>query len=121
MSWRYFTLEEFDCQETGENEMQEWFIDELDELRGEVGFPFYIRQGSGYRSPSHSIERAKAEPGLHSDGIAVDIPVTGGAQRFLLVEAAIARGFTGIGVYNNHIHLDMRDSEPMMWGGKSAS
>ena len=54
---KYFKLSDFDCQETGENEMDIKFIHKLDELRGLCGFPFYV--SSGYRSPNHSIEKAK--------------------------------------------------------------
>ena len=54
MKFKYFTIEEFNCQETGENEMSAEFIYKLDQLREACGFPFKIT--SGYRSPSHSIE-----------------------------------------------------------------
>jgi hypothetical protein len=37
---KYFKLSDFDCQETGENEMNEDFLIKLDELRHlSVGFP----------------------------------------------------------------------------------
>ena len=48
--FKYFSIEEFDCQETGENEMSEEFIHKLDELREKCGFPFTVT--SGYRSTS---------------------------------------------------------------------
>ena len=54
---RYFKIEEFDCQETGENKMNPEFLEKLDELRHECKFPFTIT--SGYRDPSHSIEAKK--------------------------------------------------------------
>ena len=74
MTFRYFTRKEFDCQQTGENEMQDEFIHSLDALRHECGFSFRIT--SGYRSPSHSIEARKATPGTHAQGIAADIGTT---------------------------------------------
>lgn len=49
--FKYFKIEDFDCQETGENEMSEAFIWKLDHLREICGFPFVIT--SGYRDPSH--------------------------------------------------------------------
>jgi len=55
--YKYFKLSDFDCQETGENRMEEEFIERLDKLREACGFPFIIT--SGYRSPEHSIERRK--------------------------------------------------------------
>jgi hypothetical protein len=45
---KYFKLSDFDCQETGENEMNEDFLIKLDELRHLSGFPFIVT--SGYRS-----------------------------------------------------------------------
>ena len=57
--FKYFKIEDFDCQETGENNMSKEFIHKLDKLRAACGFPFYIT--SGYRSEKHSIESKKAK------------------------------------------------------------
>ena len=73
MNFKYFNLSDFNCQETGENEMDLDFIRDLDELREACGFPFIVT--SGYRSPSHSIEAKKEKPGMHAHGIAADIQV----------------------------------------------
>ena len=40
--FKYFKLEDFDCQETGENEMSIEFIERLDGLRSVCGFPFIV-------------------------------------------------------------------------------
>ena len=111
--FKYFKLEDFDCQETGENEMSTEFIERLDGLREVCGFPFIVT--SGYRSPSHSIEARKEKPGQHAQGIAADIKVVGGAQRRLLVEKALDMGFTGVGVDKNFIHVDIRTTTPVLW------
>lgn len=111
--FKYFQLSDFDCQETGENEMQVEFIHKLDELREACGFPFHIT--SGYRSPNHSIEARKAKPGQHAQGIAADIKVVGGAQRRDLVKKAMVMGFGGIGVAKGFIHVDIRDTTPVLW------
>ena len=112
-AFKYFKLSDFDCQETGENEMDLDFIMHLDELREACGFPFYIT--SGYRSPAHSLEAKKAAPGQHAQGIAADIAVNGGAQRWQIVTKAIEQGFSGIGVAKTFIHVDRRNSPPMLW------
>ena len=111
--FKYFKLEDFDCQETGENEMSIEFIERLDGLRSGCGFPFIVT--SGYRSPNHSIEAKKEQPGQHAQGIAADIKVVGGAQRRLLVEKALEMGFTGVGVDKNFIHVDIRTTTPVLW------
>ena len=111
--FKYFKLEDFDCQETGENDMSTEFIERLDGLRSVCGFPFIVT--SGYRSPNHSIEAKKEKPGQHAQGIAADIKVVGGAQRRLLVEQALQMGFTGVGVDKNFIHVDVRTTTPVLW------
>ena len=111
--YKYFKIEDFDCQETGENEMDESFIRALDHLREACGFPFNIT--SGYRSPNHSIENAKDNPGTHAQGIACDIYVTGGRQRMQIVKHASALGFNGIGVAKSFVHVDTRKDKSVLW------
>lgn len=110
---KYFKIEEFDCQETGENRMDPEFLEQIDKLREACGFPFKIT--SGYRSPNHSIEAAKTVPGRHAQGIAADIAVNGGNQRYKIVEEAIKLGFNGIGVAQGFIHVDTRDDTQVIW------
>jgi len=115
IKFKYFKFEDFNCQETGENGMQKYFIRRLDCLREACGFPFYIT--SGYRSPNHSIEKAKKTPGQHAKGIAADIAVKDGVQRMQIVKQACALGFTGIGVAKGFVHVDIRDTNtPVLWG-----
>jgi len=111
--FKYFKLDEFDCQETGDNEILEDFVHELDKLREACGFSFRIT--SGYRSKEHSIEKRKTSPGTHAQGIAADIAVSGGAQRMLLVQKALELGFTGVGVAKTFIHVDIRETTPVLW------
>lgn len=111
--YKYFDIKDFDCQETGNNEMSNAFIRRLDALREVCGFPFYI--SSGYRDPTHSIEKAKKVPGKHSEGIAADIVVNGGAQRRQIVVHATAMGFGGVGVAKTFVHVDTRDTTPVLW------
>lgn len=113
MTLRYFTFDEFKCSETGENQISPQFVQALDFLREKCGFPFVIT--SGYRSPDHSIEKAKDKPGRHSEGIAADIKVNSGSQRFRLVQHAIEHGFTGIGIAKTFVHLDRREGAAVMW------
>lgn len=109
----YFRLEEFDCQHTGNNRMDMDFLRRLDALRHEVGFPFKIT--SGYRDPSHPIEDKKKKAGTHAHGIAADIAVADGASRHRLVSAALRHGFTGVGVARTFVHLDTRETTPVLW------
>ena len=109
----YFKTEDFDCQETGENEIKPDLIRRLDELRSAVGRPLYVT--SGYRSPKHSIEAKKSKPGTHAQGIAADIAVANGVERRELVKQAFYLGFSGIGIHKQFLHVDIRETEPVLW------
>ena len=100
-------------RKTGENKMSEEFLLKLDKLREACGFPFIVN--SGYRSPSHSIEIRKNFPGTHAQGIAADISVSGGNQRYIITQKAMELGFTGIGVAKTFIHVDIRETTPVVW------
>ena len=111
---KYFSPSEFNCQETNENEMKEEFLKKLDHLREACGFPFVIT--SGYRSTNHTIERDKVSGGgTHTKGIAADIRALSGTERYTIVKHALALGFTGVGVAKSFVHLDIRDTVPVMW------
>jgi uncharacterized protein YcbK (DUF882 family) len=100
---KYFKLSDFDCQETGENEMNEDFLIKLDDLRHECGFPFIVT--SGYRSKDHSIEKRKVKAGTHTQGIAADIRLVV-AMNFDTFLKERLRWVSGIGVAKTFIHLD---------------
>ena len=113
-----FSKSEFDCQETGENDMKPHFLERLQAMRTEYGRPMRIT--SGYRSENHSIEARKAMPGYHSKGIACDIGCNG-QEAYALIQLAIKYGFTGIGISQRagqarFIHLDLRTDEPVIFG-----
>lgn len=114
-----FTKAEFSCSHTGDCNMQPAFMERLQTLRIAFGKPMTI--SSGYRSPLHPIEAAKAKPGPHSTGRACDVLVRG-ADALKLVELAIKHGFTGIGVNqkgaSRFIHIDdltSADGRPTIW------
>ena len=110
---RYFKLSDFNCKETGNNEMSEEFLEKLDDLRHKCGFPFIIT--SGYRDPSHSIEARKAKAGTHAQGIASDIRINNGNEAYDIIKNAQSMGFNGIGVAKSFIHVDIRKRMPVVW------
>ena len=110
---RNFDISEFDCTHTGLNKMDEDFLAKLDDLRTACGFMFIIT--SGYRDRSHPNERSKSVGGTHSQGLAADIAVTGGVQRLRIVQEALRLGFRGIGVAKGFVHVDTRQTVPVLW------
>lgn len=108
MSWKHFKRHEFSCKHCGENKMEDAFIDKLDALRAECGFPLALT--SAYRCPEHNMRVSTTGPdGPHTTGRAVDIAVRA-AQAYRVVTLAAKHGFTGIGVQqkgaSRFIHLD---------------
>ena len=111
-NFKYFKIEDFNCKETGENEISVDFIHSLDQLREACNFPFIVT--SGYRSKEHSVEKRKQNPGTHAQGIAADIKVSGGAQRLAIVKHASAMGMS-VGVAKTFVHVDIRKTPAMCW------
>lgn len=87
-----------------EENMNVDFLAKLDEAREYAGIPFIIN--SAYRSPDHplSIENPTSS---HIKGLAVDISVKGSRERFLILDALFAVGFTRIGIAGTFIHVDL--------------
>ncbi|MFQ3255694.1 MAG: zinc D-Ala-D-Ala carboxypeptidase [Porticoccaceae bacterium] len=110
--YKYFSLDEFVCSETGEQDMCPEFLKALSHLRQICDFPFVIT--SGFRSKNHSAEKLKKTPGTHTQGIAADIKVSGGAQRLALVKHASAMGMS-VGVAKTFVHVDIRKTPAMCW------
>ena len=114
-NWPNFSYAEMQCSLTGENYMVPSFMDSLQRLRTQCGFPFTV--SSGYRSIQHPIEAAKAlkgkPEGAHCKGLAVDIVVSGAlAHRLLRFALQPDSGFHGFGIAQRgdhdkrFIHLD---------------
>ena len=110
--YKYFSLDEFVCSETGEQDMCPEFLKALSHLRQICDFPFVIT--SGFRSKNHSAEKSKKTPGTHTKGIAADIKVSGGAQRLALVKHASAMGMS-VGVAKTFVHVYIRKTPAMCW------
>lgn len=77
----------------------------LDKARDIAGVPFKIT--SGYRDPIHNTSVGGVSGSSHTDGTGCDILADTSLKRFKIVSGALQAGFTRIGVYNNHIHLDI--------------
>ena len=113
LALKYFTIDEFKCSHTGLVFMDDFFLLLLDELRAACGFPFVIT--SGYRSPTHPVEARKSTPGTHAKGIAADIAYSNGEQLYAIISNAMRLGFTGVGIANTFVHVDVRDTTPVVW------
>ena len=106
---KYFTKEELTCSHCGASDIDAPFMEKVEALREELGFPFPVN--SAYRCRDHAIEARKKAPGAHSTGHAIDIAVSG-EQAYNLIEAALKSPeyFGGLGINqkgsSRFIHLD---------------
>tara|TARA_S200000501_G_C20826920_1_gene745352 strand:- start:99 stop:530 length:432 start_codon:yes stop_codon:yes gene_type:complete len=119
---KYFKPEEIACKETGIVGYDPRFLDSITQLRIKCNFPFTI--SSWYRHETHSIEKNKKEPGVHTLGLACDIAVDRERAYIVLKEAMAMGCFLGIGFQQKgsgrFIHLDMASAEygilrPTIW------
>lgn len=110
--YKYFSLDEFVCSETGEEGMCPEFLKSISHLRQICDFPFVIT--SGFRSKNHSAEKSKKTPGTHTRGIAADVAVSGGSQRMAIVKHASAMGMS-VGIAKTFVHVDTRKTPAMCW------
>lgn len=112
MNLNYFSLSEFDCPslpDSGKN-MDINFLHKLDHARDIAGISFKIT--SGYRTKEHNAEVGGVPNSSHLIGVAADISVSSGADRYVILNALIRAGFKRIGVAKTFIHCDTDDSKP---------
>ena len=108
---KYFTLDEFDCPSlpnSGKN-MDSGFLAKLEQAREIAGIPFKIT--SGYRTKDHNAEVGGVPNSSHLIGVAADIAVSSGADRYIILNALIKAGFKRIGVAKTFIHCDTDETK----------
>lgn len=103
MSWKYFEFDDFKCKcGCGENKMQPYFIDILDEMRSFIGRPFIIN--SGYRCDKY--DATFGGKGNHTTGLAADINTPDSAMRFALFYHGVLADINRFGFAPTYTHLD---------------
>ena len=112
-SSKNFTSNELRCSCCGDEHVQQWALDKLQAIREELGRPLSVT--SAYRCENHPVESRKKKAGTHNKGIAFDIFVGDGALRYQLISTAIKHGANGVGVSRSFIHIDFRDTTPVVW------
>jgi len=117
MNFNHFSLSEFDCPSlpnSGKN-MDTNFLYKLEHARELAGIPFKIT--SGYRTKEYNEDLLKrgykaSKNSSHLIGVAADIAVGSGNERYIILNALIRAGFKRIGVAKGFIHCDTDDSKP---------
>jgi len=116
---KHFSVKEFRCPSSGILYVDPEFLATLESLRELMKEPMVVT--SGCRGLEHNNKVGGSIKSYHittplSPCRAADISVPNGHYRFKLIELAIKVGFTGIGVYVSHIHLDNRQVA-VVWRG----
>ena len=86
------------------------FIFKLQEARRIANIPFLIT--SGYRTKEHNEKVEGVKNSAHMVGKAADIACHISVNRFRIVTALLAAGFTRIGIYPTYIHVDDSQNKP---------
>jgi len=113
---KYFRDREFVKPECLSPECRE----RLERTRQKAGVSMVItgswRKRKGRRISAH-------QPDKHGNYHGVDVKAHTSRVRMKIVSAALEAGFTRIGVYDRHVHLDVAHGSPfaqgVMWWGKS--
>lgn len=99
----YATLEQ-----ASKSGLQSSFVEKLKQLEAVIGPVTY---NSAYRSPEYNKKVGGAQDSQHIKGLAVDIARNSYKENpQQLIEIATGLGFTGIGIYDTFVHLDMRSN-----------
>ena len=99
-----FYMSEFSCDDQVMLDMS--LVIELQRLRDFIGKPITI--SSGYRTPERNKSlKNSSSKSKHMEGIAADIYVEGMSveELYYIVKHF---NFNGIGIYNYHVHVDVR-------------
>ena len=106
---KYFNYSEFDSPDepgSGLKYMDQHFLNALDLIRDEYGFPMKVN--SGYRSKAHNLKVKGVPNSQHRLGLAADIHIDNQEQGEVLEKLFRKHCVGGVGRYRNFIHLDNR-------------
>lgn len=104
----HFTEKEMTCPCCEQMIVDPAFLFRLEALRLLMNEPLNVT--SGFRCRGRNTGIGGHRKSMHMQGKAVDISCTNKIRQTTIMEAADVIGFKGIGRYDMHVHLDMRDS-----------
>ncbi len=110
-----FSAWEFLCPDCKVQHMNRQFILRLQLSRTIAGISYV--PGSGWRCKIRNAAVGGVEDSSHLVGFAVDIMAITSRERFKIVQACLAAGFTRIGVARYYVHVDTDPSKApgVMW------
>lgn len=96
-------------------DMQQGMMKMLDLAREIAGIPFVLN--SAYRSKAWELSKGRTGTSSHTKGMAVDIRCNTDANRYRIINALLAAGFSRIGVGRTYIHADndLSKTQRVIW------
>lgn len=110
---KHFKADEFRCKCCRRLFVRGKLLVTLERLRTIYGHP--IRVLSGYRCEAHNKAVGGSRGSFHMRGAAADLHAPMSSDRWVLVAGATALGCRGVGVYEEFVHVDIRDGTPVLW------
>lgn len=109
---RYFKASEFACNCGCGGMVQPELVEEVDELRHQLGKPIIIN--SGFRCLDWNRHVGGAPSSYHMQGLACDLKFELDPLRNRKLVTLALNRFRGIGIYKNFVHVDLRKN-PAFW------
>lgn len=108
---KHFSPSEFTCNGVECYDlMSDDLLIKLDLARTIADIPFHIN--SSYRDKETNERVGGKTNSAHTRGTAVDISCANSSNRYKIIEAAMAAGFTRIGVAKTFVHIDCDEDLP---------
>jgi zinc D-Ala-D-Ala carboxypeptidase len=102
-----FTCDGVECYDLMSDEL----LLKLETARVIAGIPFHLN--SSWRSKAYNDSLENSSPNsAHLRGNAVDIACANSSDRYQIIDACMAAGFTRIGIANTFIHIDVDEDLP---------
>lgn len=114
---RYISESEVACPCCGSIVYDQLFVDRIQIIRDALGIPFHY--SSFYRCRDYNDSLANGSPrSQHLLGKACDIKMVGFNSHLAWNLVRLAMTFSlSVGIYSEHIHLDLRDGVPIIFYG----
>ena len=112
---RNFKKKEFACACCGQDDIDQGFVEKLQELRMEYGSPMKIT--SGVRCRTHNRAVAGSANSSHLISKAADIEMDNGILRHRFIRTVLAMGWGRVGIGKTFVHLDIDPDKasPVIW------
>jgi len=112
----YFNINEFQCKDGSamptsvRNNIENKLKPPLNKIRAKYNKPMSIN--SGYRSVNYNASIGGVSNSEHLYGLACDVSIHNGNDRFLLTKWALYYDVRRVGISNNFIHIGVSTAHP---------